>query len=61
MNKREAKRYACRVLGLLAEHHIDNGSGFIYEDDEVSSEGDVARVEEALRDLADELRRRGET
>lgn len=64
MNRREAKRAACRHVANLIDSQLAVGwdtintkdFGGIYDDPE-----DVVRITDALGDLIDELDRRGKT
>jgi len=63
MTKRQARRLVLDVAARTILHDIDNGSGWIYGDDDgpdedMRSEADVKRIHEAIRELAAEFRRR---
>lgn len=62
MNRREALARALRHAADAIEGEIDNGSGWIGEDDdgELMPEADNARMERAVRQIADEMRARSE-
>ena len=62
MTRREALRRALRHAADAIEGEINNGSGWIVEDDsgELFSDADVNRMECAVREIADGLRRRAE-
>lgn len=57
MTKREAKRYVCRCAATILGNSGEEGAGWIYEDADVGPD-DVPKVEAALAELVDELRRR---
>jgi hypothetical protein len=56
VNKREAKRLACDRAATLLSQEIDGG-GIYAEGD---NEEDIEKVEEALKELREEMWRRGE-
>ena len=72
MNKREAKRAACKSLGRMAENALDvgwpeNGPVVLEGGDEPAlgqfpeeRQADLDRMAEAMSELARELERRGD-
>lgn len=60
MTKAEAKRQVCAAVASYMDPAAGHENAFLYEDqDGELSEEDVARMKEALCDLAEELHRRG--
>lgn len=62
MNKRQAKRRACYLVGDWAESAVMQGFESIHEDDEGNPlpAEDAARVNRAVQELAEELFRRAQ-
>ena len=56
MNKREAKKYVLRCLAETIAQDLATGADYIFEEVE---DADFERVERALEEIAEELRRRG--
>lgn len=58
MNKREAKRLVCSVAAQTLENDLNIGASWIYGEEELRSDDDVARIVDAIQDFAQEMRRR---
>jgi len=58
MTKQQAKKVVLRTLAITLQYDLDNGSGWIYTDQE--SLGDVQRIESAIKEVRNELERRSE-
>lgn len=56
MTKREAKRLVCRIAATTMDRDLGQ-AGWIYEEDH--SEEDIDRIEDAVKELVDELSTRG--
>jgi hypothetical protein len=62
MNQRQVKRDVCSCIATLLDAELGNGSGWIYEDPETGDplpEAEQERREVALREVIDEMTRRG--
>ena len=61
MNKREARRFICRVTAESIEGDVASGAEYLYRDEDGNdlSEQDVERIKEAALELAHRLRLRG--
>lgn len=55
--QRAAKRYVCRILVTLLEGEIANGSAWIYQSNDRRLE--PIHIDDAIRELVDEMQRRG--
>lgn len=62
MNAREAKRYVLWMMAAETEHHLGNGSDWLFNDHtnkaKPFSAADTERICKAVKDLSDELARR---